>query len=176
MGLPFIVGLGHKARQGKDTLALELLALAPKRIKLFAFADDLKAWCRVTGFMGKKDGPVLQIVGTDLFRNKVHPDYWISCLQPQLEECKMPIAIVTDVRFTNEANFIKDNSGIVVKVTREMPDGRPFIDPTRSPSHASETDLDHYAFDYEVTVKEGDMEEIPRSARMLMNLIEQRMQ
>jgi hypothetical protein len=43
-----IIGLGHKARHGKDTVASHLLKLLPGA-RIFSFADDLKALARALG-------------------------------------------------------------------------------------------------------------------------------
>ena len=50
--------------------------------------------------------------------------------------------IISDLRFTNEAEAIKKKSGLLVKIDRDVPKG----------TDAAEIDLDNY-FDWDVTIK-----------------------
>lgn len=71
----------------------------------------------------------LQLIGTDGMRNNIHPDIWVKSLfadyQPeviqQLEDGLheiYPKWIISDVRFPNEAEAIKERGGIVLRVNR----------------------------------------------------------
>lgn len=80
---------------------------------------------------------VLQFVGTDLFRDRLHPDTWTQALMRRYTpESNWVIA---DVRFPNEAAAIKKAGGILVRIERETG----YYD-----YHESEKALDDYKFDY----------------------------
>lgn len=148
-----IIGIGHKSRQGKDTLGKFLVKQFINDdyyAKTYAFADSLKAYCRVAFGMQEKDGALLQYVGTEIFRKKDY-NFWINQLFLKLEEDQPEVAIITDMRFLNEANFIKDLEGHTIKVVRYNKDGSAFFDETRSMLHQSEIELDNYNFDYVFT-------------------------
>jgi hypothetical protein len=80
----------------------------------------------------------LQKLGTDALRDGLHPNTWVNALMSEYKpESKW---IITDCRFINEANAVKKENGIIVRVNR------PGIVPVNS--HASETGMDGYEFDH----------------------------
>jgi hypothetical protein len=151
-GVTFI-GLGHKARHGKDTVAEGIVSMHPRQVRRFAFADALKAVCRSSYGMTKKDGSLLQFVGQDLRR--ADPLVWIKALYWFIEEMRPPVALVTDVRQTNEAEFIRSVGGVMVNVTRYNPDGTVFVTADRDPNHITEVQLDDYPYDYYIKNNRG---------------------
>jgi hypothetical protein len=72
---------------------------------------------------------LLQQIGTDLFRNQLHPNVWVNSLmneyRPYVEAPEGLIPddweskwIITDMRFPNELKAVKDRGGITIRVTR----------------------------------------------------------
>lgn len=57
----------------------------------------------------------LQLMGTEAGRDVFHKDVWVTSL---LKRSKGRDTVITDVRFKNEINLIKENNGIVVRVRR----------------------------------------------------------
>jgi hypothetical protein len=139
-GVHFL-GFGYKARHGKNAACDWLHLGHPGLTRIYGFADDLKAYCRSNG-MRFKDGNFLQHVGT-LARN-VDVEHWIKSLYYRIVEERPRYALICDVRYNNEAAFIKQMGGDLVKVTRTKPDGSLFVDPSRSATHPSECELDAY--------------------------------
>ena len=97
---------------------------------------------------------LLQLIGTEAGREIIHPNIWVNALfadyekvmrtnanrQPEL--FNYPNWIITDVRFPNEAQAIKDRGGILISIERPQLIERDF-------EHLSETALDDYdGFDY----------------------------
>jgi hypothetical protein len=83
---------------------------------------------------------LLQWYGTDVVRAK-DPHYWVSTMERHLRFAPpvIPGHIIDDVRFPDEANFVRRNRGLLVRIN-------PYPDYT-SPlgaDHASETALDSY--------------------------------
>lgn len=66
---------------------------------------------------GKPFSPrlALQLMGTEAGRDVFHKDVWVTSL---LKRSKGRDTVITDVRFKNEINLIKENNGIVVRVRR----------------------------------------------------------
>lgn len=60
---------------------------------------------------------VLQFWGTEVFRQGFHSDIWIASLENKLRKTKDNI-VVTDVRFSNEIDAIRNAGGIVVRIKR----------------------------------------------------------
>lgn len=95
---------------------------------------------------GMTIGEMQQKLGTEAIRNNVHSDAWVLSLFGTYKEEK-DFWIVTDVRFKNEANIIKEKGGILIRLNGD-PKRIGDID-IRSKTHQSEIDLDDYqGFDY----------------------------
>lgn len=130
---------------------------------------------------------LLQFVGTNAMRDVIHENIWVNALfadytkpavaairdsggySNHLDAFSFPNWIITDVRFPNEAEAIKERNGIIIRVNRKyhtetikglklttipMKDG--IIEPS---THPSETALDDYAFNHVIHNK-GTMEEL----------------
>ena len=59
----------------------------------------------------------LQFLGTNLLRNQLHPNIWVDCLERKILSSKKNI-VITDVRFPNEINMIKNIGGEIWRVER----------------------------------------------------------
>jgi hypothetical protein len=60
---------------------------------------------------------VLQQWGTEVCRNGFHNDIWVASVENQLRKAKDNI-VITDCRFANEVNAIKNAGGITIRVER----------------------------------------------------------
>lgn len=60
---------------------------------------------------------VLQYWGTDVLRNNFHPDIWVASVENKLRQSKDNI-VITDCRFANEIQAIKNAGGITLRVER----------------------------------------------------------
>lgn len=144
-----IIGLTGKKQTGKDTVfnILKRTIKPPNRVLRLAFADAVKdevaCACGVTvkEIEADKDTyrPVLQWWGTE-FRRKLKGDkYWIDKVCKKIialtdtNPTYLTLLVVTDVRFQNEADFIKFCNGYIVKVIRPL---------DNNDTHKSETELD----------------------------------
>ena len=97
----------------------------------------------------------LQKLGTDAMRMGLHDNVWVNALMADYKreklcdcekECRctfrLPNWIITDVRFPNEAQAVKDKGGIIIRVDR------PGVSPIND--HPSEIGLDGWNFDYKI--------------------------
>jgi len=163
-----ILGIGHKARHGKDTAAsaiLDYYGLANNvklthglkdtlvRVQRVGFADALYELARNEYGMKEKDAPLLQRLGAE--KRKDNPEYWIEKAFTRIHT-KTDIVVIPDVRYQNEANYIKFHGGYLLKVTRLNKDGSPFVDPSRPADHPSEVELDSYTgWDLQIVNADG---------------------
>lgn len=159
-----VIGLGHKARHGKDTAARTLIELAPDKVMRFSFADDLYSVCRVVHGMTTKDAPLLQRVGVE-FRER-DPEVWVRSVYAKILDARPEVAVITDVRFPNEMAFVKALGGECWKVERLRADGTAFVDPSRPATHISETALDSAEWDRVVPNREGQQETFQNLIRL----------
>lgn len=140
-----LIGITGKKRHGKDTIA-QYLAVR-YGFTQFSFAGPLKEACRsLFGFDDRQlygDGKeeedpywkitprrALQFVGTDVIREHtgalipdIGSDFWLRRFRREYDarkaECDGPFnAVVSDVRFQNEVDYIVAMGGIVIKVHR----------------------------------------------------------
>jgi hypothetical protein len=93
----------------------------------------------------KTIGETLQLVGTDLFRNNYDTDIWVKSffneeLDKKLNDGK--IIVVPDVRFINEADYILQEGGYLIRLEGDPMGVRE--NSLRDLNHISETDLDNY--------------------------------
>jgi hypothetical protein len=60
---------------------------------------------------------VLQYWGTDVLRNHFHTDIWVASVENKLRQSKDNI-VITDCRFANEVQALKNVDGITMRVSR----------------------------------------------------------
>lgn len=146
-----LIGLTGFARSGKDHLAR---AIGWKRA---AFADALKR--DVAGMLGltmegleglkQKLRPLLVEYGKA--QRLIDPDYWVKRIQfdPEAD------TVITDVRYINEARWVKERGGIVVYVNR------PGIEPANDEEANSIHELLAHTYHHGVTNEgEGGIERL----------------
>jgi hypothetical protein len=135
----------------------------PAATWIVGLADALKAYCRVAGWMDRKNGSLLQLVGTQVFRRQVKESHWYDCAQLWMDEVADDYGchyfLVPDIRFPDEAEWVKSKGGLLVKVERILEGGAQFIAKDRDPKHESETALDEFK-DWDVTIaaRDGNLE------------------
>ena len=63
---------------------------------------------------------ILQVWGTEVCRNGFHNDIWVASVENKLRNTKDNI-VITDCRFANEVNAIKNAGGYTMRVSRGQP-------------------------------------------------------
>lgn len=165
----FYVGIGHKARQGKDWLAAELRNRLPHDVGIYPIAAPVKHLARFLG-MQEKNPPFLQRL-CDALRT-LDEGYALNKVIAQIQDDKPAIAVFPDVRFKNEARWIKEQGGLVYRI-RRLWDGEIFRASDRDPTHVSETELDTYR-DWTRTfdIEDGDIQTMQRAAATIITDIQ----
>ena len=156
---PLIIGLAGAAGSGKSTAAAWLVAERGFRQESFAGAlkdavsaifgwdrallegatAESRAWREKVDrwWAARLNTPhftprlALQLVGTEALRDGFHADVWVASLQRRLHGSMHDI-VVSDVRFQNEADALRDAGGVVVRL--ERPGAR-----AGAPPHSTET-------------------------------------
>lgn len=144
-----LIGIGYRARAGKDTAADWLVR--EHGFAKAAFADSLKAAAReifgwddrhLYGQLKEVTDPywgfsprwALQRLGTEGVRDVIGQDTWVKSLMRRLDRLG-PRVVIVDVRFPDEARAISAAGGRVWQVTRPgLPEA----------SHASELAMAGY--------------------------------
>lgn len=131
-----LIGLTGFARCGKDTFFLRAARLLHNlgfEVDRFAFADVLKSECDpllrlhtgISAFTSHAEEkelirPLLVTYGTNI-RRKLNPNCWIDQIKAEVSE-KLSLGhyvFITDVRFYNEAEWIKSEGGSIFNIKRD---------------------------------------------------------
>jgi hypothetical protein len=151
-----LIGVGNKARHGKDTFAsmlVDAFRMARVDARRFGHADAVYAVARMTKGMGAKDPKVLQDTGMEI--RKKDPYLTIRTMRWAIHDVAPAVAVIPDTRFINEAEAVKAEHGFLVRVVRYRADGTMHIDPSRPADHPSEVELDGYEWDSVIENHEG---------------------
>lgn len=100
-----------------------------------------------------KHPKLLQWWGTE-YRRAQDPDYWTKKLFTSIPS-NLDIALVTDVRFLNEADGVRVRGGYNINVSRLDCEGMPYYSDDRPVNHPSETTLDSYSWDFHLVNSDG---------------------
>jgi hypothetical protein len=142
-----LIGLNGPAGSGKDTFAGFLVEKGFKRysfakaVKDAALALDPIVWLpmgtgepgdgyarlsQIIAEQGWDDAKhniaevrrILQNLGTEVGRMILGVNCWVDIVARQWDEDGRPDAVITDLRFPNEAKWVTDNGGHIVRIER----------------------------------------------------------
>lgn len=181
-----LIGLNGKKRSGKNTVADFMLEWAeeynfPARQEAFAdklklsaasafglpteeamfFCEDLKESGIITVASNEYHFEItgrefLQWYGTEAHRQLFDDRFWISQCLPEELDHKDELVIITDVRFSNEAEAIKIADGDMIRVVR--------ADNETDDAHASEQPLSDDLIDIEL-LNDSNLQNLRWAAR-----------
>lgn len=163
-----VIGFGYKKHSGKDTAAEVLVNHFS--YKNFGFGDPIKEVGKdvfhfsdqqcdgdkkteVDEFWGVSPARLFQIIGTELFRERLTEilpeqfdrDVWIRSMERRLEKHEGDHVTISDVRFPNEAEMLKQKFGAtlcLIDTPKEDRLSRGGKEDSRSEHHPSECALD----------------------------------
>lgn len=162
--MALLVGVGHKKRRGKDTIANRLVD--KHGFMRVSWADPMK---EAAGIIFDWDyehlyGDLKEVIdprwgfsprwaiirfGTEACRDNIDKNIWVKSTWFRIQKIwkKNPNMgiVVPDVRFPNEAAFIREKGGVLWRVDRDIP-------PDENSSHESEVALDSYD-DWDVIIQ-----------------------
>lgn len=173
-----LIGLAAKAQSGKTTVANMLLSSYGYGHVSFAepirqFIADLTGITRedlekaeikeaVIPWIGRSPRYMMQTLGTEWGRDTILADFWIKRAMRHVNDLswgRIP-AVISDVRFDNEAKAIREAGGYIVHLVR--PDALVVA------SHASEAGVRRESSDYAI-VNDGSLADLERKVDELMS-------
>jgi len=133
---PKLIGLHAKARAGKDTVAGMLQDAFSAKKAAFAdpIRDSLRAMLGLTDkhffgslkevpidWLGKSPRQLMQTLGTEWGRGLINEDIWLLIAGQKIGKIhgEGHHAVITDVRFENEASYIRAKGGAVWHILRD---------------------------------------------------------
>lgn len=169
---------------------------------IFSSSDEVKKYIKKHKIINVLDieeraltpRKLLQLLGTEAGRQILHPNIWVNALfadykatnvesyidkfgEEEVVDMDLPNWIITDVRFPNEAQAIKDKGGIVIRVNRKpfnraggMEGNKQFSEQVKEDTHPSETALDDWDGFYTTIDNNGSIEELVEKVKQL-NLV-----
>jgi hypothetical protein len=166
-----LIGIVGKKGAGKDTTA-DYIVRRHGFVKR-AYASPLKQACkalfsltdsqledpvekeRVDDRWGKTPREVMQWLGTDVVRHSLGCDFWIRHMGFYRKDNPDERLVIPDVRFLNEAWWIRENGGILIRVVRPSA--------CSTDTHASEVEQDEIEADYTIRNTTMDVETFYRT-------------
>ena len=102
------------------------------------YTDGDKKEVATSYLMGRTARHAMQTLGTEWGRTLIDGNLWIDTFKRRVNTTLLlgDSVVVTDIRFLNEVEAIKDLGGVVFRIERPALDGRTFSD-----AHASETQV-----------------------------------
>ena len=128
---PLVIGFAGKARSGKDTAGKYLVD--EYQFLRYSFAQPLKDATKIMFHLtdkqienkekaaepwGRSPRELYQKVGTDIARN-IDVNVWVKGAEIFKNDNPGRSIVITDVRFSDEAYWIRDQGGIVVYLQSE---------------------------------------------------------
>jgi hypothetical protein len=181
-----IIGITGRKFSGKDTLGN--FFVKEKGYQKIAYADALKDAVKsifdfddeqlngskkevIDEFWNKTPRQILQFVGTDLFRNHTYEimpnigkDIWCQVVKRKilnkLNENPNIKFVITDARFHNEVNVVRELGGTVIKLNRNT---------GHTDNHESEALIDELYCDYQYE-NNGSREELYQMVSSELNI------
>lgn len=167
-----VIGVTGRARAGKDTVANMIKDhIGGSR---YSFATPIYDMLAAIGFdfrsstwsdhkdktipgLGVSPRRMLQTLGTEWGRELVHPDFWLMLAEIQLD--KMSRMVVSDVRFENEATWVRKH-GVLIRVVR--------TDAASVEAHASENGVEPTSADILIN-NNGTLKELEQRVQFILN-------
>jgi hypothetical protein len=131
----------------------------------------------------------LQKLGTEAMRDGLHTNVWVNALfadyfckdcgweeeqKGTIDACsgkhELPNWIITDMRFPNELEAVKEKGGITIRVVRPHGYTNPHTGEYKEMPlsyHPSETALDDAKFDYEI-INDGTIEDLIEKVKEIL--------
>lgn len=175
MANPPIFGVAGRARSGKDTVANFIVATVGGY--RYSFADPIRTMLTPLGvdmsdpyWQARKEEPIpaigvsprrmMQTLGTEWGRDLIHPDLWLFMAHQRLLHSG-PGMVISDVRFENEAAWLRKHGGRIIHVVR--PDAKTIEE------HASEAGVARGSDDL-ILFNNGTLEELQLNVRAMLHV------
>ena len=119
--------------------------------------------------LGKTVRELLELEGTEATRMIYGDDFWIWRMAQTLKQFHKggkQVVFITDVRFPNEAEYVKSNGGVVIEIDRDMEEA------LATTTHASAQPLPRELVDI-VIDNNGSIEDLTNTLKELVEVLEE---
>lgn len=159
----------------RDTKEKDLPALALKNCKDAAFVrcvlEESGRKRLSEQFLEQPRSPrfIMQLWGTEYRRKRGLDSYWLDAVGALMDARPGTLFVVTDVRFINEAKYIRSRGGILVRVRRPVLEAAEAANRAAkgTSAHPSETEMLTYPVDTELLNIEGEPQSLAEGLEAL---------
>ena len=175
-----LIGVTGRAEAGKTTTSKAILREAAKknlRAESFEISSYVMADAVQQGLIRNvvredlEPNEVQQLVAVGMKRRSENPGHWISLLYDDIMAKKPDVALIPNLRFLDEADFVRSLGGKIIRVKSYVVDGVEFISPTRNANHISEVQHHQIQADHFIVVQRGENQLLARQAATLFNYL-----
>lgn len=170
-----VIGISGPARSGKDTVAAFIIAA--RGGYRYSFADPIRQMLAPLGVdmtdpywidhkeqvipaLGVSPRRLMQTLGTDWGREMINPDLWLLLALQRLYNLG-PGMIIPDVRFNNEAEWVRAKGGRIVRLERKA------VTPVEE--HVSEAGIEPHHTDINIS-NNGTLEDLQAAVREIFDV------
>lgn len=182
-----IIGIHGPLDSGKDTVANIIQLLSPRKFNRYAFAKPLKEALKVMlgfsdhqledrvlkeqvdKFWGFSPRKAMQLLGTEFGRQMLREDIWIKRaeFEVSLNEAVGKDTVITDVRFENEAQWLRGRDDAILIVIEA-----PGLVRDAKYNHASENGISRAITDINlVNDKSLGLEVLTKNVKVIMGKV-----
>lgn len=152
-----------------------MLVLQQAIRQTFKVKDMANGMFQNVDFGGITAGRLLQIMGGDICRNRIHPQLWVNLIKNKILSLKgkRDVILVTDVREENEYEMLSslDMETHIISIQRPLylstEEGEVRRGGDRLENHSSETALDNVEFNCTI-VNNGSLEDFQEVVEMIL--------
>lgn len=159
-----IIGFGHRAHSGKSTASdaiLERAGYIGVAARSYSISEEIRSYCIMRSLlpdvaretMTSEQIKILIDVGKA--QRDERDTFWLDRLSARIAAEKPHVALIPNVRYRNEAEWVSAHGGVNVLCDRRNENGSPHISVDRSANHPSESELWNWNWDFVLTHKEG---------------------
>lgn len=161
-----LIGLSGRARHGKTTVANAMMAYADRKgwpARIYDIGQEVLRFCIETERLPSKARKELTrdelqtLVNVGFEKRQENASFWLDRIAARMYLDRPYLAIVPNIRYANEAQWIRSENGRLIRVVALNENGSEYISPDRDCNHPSETELQFYPADYYITAKRGQI-------------------
>jgi len=176
-----LIGIVGKMGSGKDYITNNYILpkLGYDKCHIISMADQLKVEVMIQFNIPfeklyiKKDKDsrnLLQTFGTDIERRRRGQDIWFRYVDAWIKVYQYrgkKYFIIPDIRFENEAEFIKSNGGILIKIEAEDRTKERQTNEMCNTQHISEIQVDKIKCDYTLNNSKSNIENVTKDFEII---------
>jgi hypothetical protein len=160
-----LLGVGQRAEHGKSSFCKTIIEHCDRtgfKCGEYSISDSIIKYAVETGLLPEgiirgecSDEQVAVLVKLGNEKRRGNEDFWVDQIHTAIDRDQPKVALIPNVRFPSEADFVKSLGGWNVRVTRLNANGSRFISSSRNPNDETETSLEFWNWDFEILNMDG---------------------